>query len=537
MGSGTPRTPLGGCAPTPRRLSGQARVGLPIKVALILATVVVAVAACGGGLYLRTSDDLMRSSDRRQARQIAHGMALAAKGKLNDRNITELHELLTGAVQAGPLRFASLVDADGRTLTAAVAPGEAGRWAALAAHPSTFALTEQVGQSRLVLARPIVTGGGAQGTPRLEGALRIVLDTSATAAGLREAYRRTILIAASLCAAALPLGYLLTWRVVIRPVRALSEASRRLAAGDCTTRADRHGNDEIGDLASCFDSMAGQIGDMRGALIAANERLERQVSERTQELRVTNRRLCDEIEEKEDFLRAVSHDLNAPLRNIGGMVSAVLTREEAGLSEDAVRRLGRVQANVRAGSEMIADLLELSRVKSRPQRRQAVEFGEMLRSLAGGFEYESQTKSIRLTVGREMPVLEVEKNRVRQLFQNLLDNAVKYMHRSEGGRIDVAWRREPGGHHFTVADNGPGIPAEQQKGVFCVFRRGESPQTARVDGRGVGLALVKAVAANHGGRAWVESETGRGATFHVVLNVPVARPTATLAMEVEHADT
>ena len=108
---------------------------------------------------------------------------------------------------------------------------------------------------------------------------------------------------------------------------------------------------------------------------------------------------------------------------------------------------------------------------------------------------------------------------MRQVFQNLVDNAIKYMNRSEGGLIEVRYWRTQSFHTFCVADNGPGIPPEEQDKVFQVFHRANSAATAGVPGKGVGLTLVKSIASNYGGRTWVRSQVGQGAAFFLGLDI------------------
>ena len=280
---------------------------------------------------------------------------------------------------------------------------------------------------------------------------------------------------------ALPLGYILVWRVILQPLGKLVSAVRRLGRGDREARValDRH--DEIGQLAGAFDGMAGRVQSMQAELLEANEALEQKVAARTRELRVANRRLRTEMSEKEDFLRAVSHDLNAPLRNIAGMVTLIMMKWRDRIPEELLARLQRIQANVDTETELLAELLELSRIRTRPQRRTTVDMVAVIRQVAETFDFELKSHEISLTIVPPMPRLHVEKNRIRQVFQNLIDNAIKYVGRPSGGRIVVAYESIDGFHQFSVADNGPGIAPGQKEKVFQVFQRGPGaadPDTA-----------------------------------------------------------
>ena len=148
-----------------------------------------------------------------------------------------------------------------------------------------------------------------------------------------------------------------------------------------------------------------------------------------------------------------------------------------------------------------------------------VDMGHVMRELTATFEFELKSKRIELQIAEHMPRLHVEKNRIRQVFQNLIDNAIKYMTRPHGGRIEITYDRVDGFHRFCVSDNGPGVAPGQEELIFQVFRRAEDVSVAKVPGKGVGLALIKSAMVNYEGRAWVESEPHKGARFFVTLDV------------------
>ena len=150
----------------------------------------------------------------------------------------------------------------------------------------------------------------------------------------------------------LPLASGLVHRIFL-PIRELASAANRIARGDYDARVATERPDEIGALARSFNEMANRVKEHQRALQVANENLaeanrdlERKVDLRTAELESSNKRLSSEIAEKEDFLRAVSHDLNAPLRNIAGMATMLLMKYRELFDDDIVHRLERIQKNV-----------------------------------------------------------------------------------------------------------------------------------------------------------------------------------------------
>lgn len=501
-----------------RRLSRHFRVGLQLKSVLVLAFVVIGVTMAGGWFYFANARASLRSTDHRHAVRMARAVGLAAQRDLWEGRRTAAQRLVSDFVRNENVYFVALLDAEGRTVAAASKGSVGSQWLSLIQLPVTVSTTTQVSEDVLTLACPIVARNMPDREGELVGAVRLVIDTSPTTRRLARVQQRMSIVASAIVICAIPLGYLLVWRLILQPIRRLANQTRRLGGGDFSARARFHRADEIGQLGEAFDAMVREVARMRDKLVVANERLEQEVAERTKELQVANRRLREEMAEKEDFLRAVSHDLNAPLRNIAGMATMIMMKWKDALPEDALARLQRIQANVDSEQSLIAELLELSRIKSRPETRTVVDMRALMEDVARTFEYELKSRNIELAITGGMPGLYVEKNRMRQVFQNLLDNAIKYMHRTDGGRIEIGWDYAEGMHLFTVWDNGPGIPREEQEKIFFVFRRAASAAAGRTEGKGVGLAWVKSVVANYDGRVWVDSTPGEGATFTVALS-------------------
>jgi signal transduction histidine kinase len=507
---------------------------MQLKSVLALAVIVIGVAAAGGWLYLSTTAAWLSSNDRVQATRLLQSLAMAAQHDLRDRQVKSLQQLASDFVTNDGVRFVAILDAEGKTVVSASAGCEPAQWHALVAMPVTVSETSQPNADTMTLARPILVRDSSGERGELIGAARMVIDTSASASNLARNQRLIWMIAGLIVAFAIPLGYLLVWRVLVQPIRRLVGATRRVAAGDLAARSGLRRNDEIGDLSIDFDAMVDEVERARGELLEANQRLEQKVALRTEELQRSNLRLRQEMTEKEDFLRAVSHDLNSPLRNVAGLAGMLLLRWRAELPEEVVRRLERIQANVEAGTSLITDLLELSRIKRCPQKKRLVDVGELLTEVREAFEFALKDRGISLEIQGPMPTLFAERTRCRQVFQNLLDNAIKYMRRPSGGRIEIGYRFVDGMHQFHVADNGPGIPAEEQQRIFHVFQRLETPGTASVEGRGVGLAVVRQVASSYDGLAWVRSEPEHGSAFYVSFDPRLTCPPAAASADSPH---
>lgn len=322
----------------------------------------------------------------------------------------------------------------------------------------------------------------------------------------------------------IPVAWLLVRRIFL-PIRQLVHATGRIAAGDLNARVETDRPDVIGELARKFNDMTRTVRQQQQALEKANQELadanrdlESRIEQRTAQLEAANKRLMAEIAEKEDFLRAVSHDLNAPLRNISGMVTMLLMKKKDQLDEDSIHRLERIKKNVEIETDLINELLELSRIKTRRQAMETVNLEEIVWDLRGLFENDLKTRQIHLILDTTLPALHCERARIRQVFQNLIDNAIKYMGEGEVREIHIGCQIRLSEAEFYVRDTGLGIDADDLGKVFFVFRRGKNTASQNVSGKGVGLASVKSIIETYSGRIWVESEPGKGSTFRFTIN-------------------
>jgi signal transduction histidine kinase len=253
-------------------------------------------------------------------------------------------------------------------------------------------------------------------------------------------------------------------------------------------------------------------------VFASRYRVQRGLVLRTAELSEAQKHLQQEIEEKNDMLRTVSHDLAAPLRNIVGMVDSAVSRHGSDLSDTVKDRLARVRRNADNALSLIDELLELSRIQARLAPWTEVDVGEIVRAATSLLSDDLERRGVEVVMPDVWPTIPCDKERCTQLFQNLVDNAIKYATGVPAPRIVFAWKSAGSGFVFSVSDNGPGIAEEELHRVFTVFRRGTKAPAAETAGKGVGLAAVKAIARAHGGNAWIESAPGDGCTFYVALD-------------------
>jgi PAS domain S-box-containing protein len=244
------------------------------------------------------------------------------------------------------------------------------------------------------------------------------------------------------------------------------------------------------------------------ALRKLNEELERRVEARTAELRRSNQEL-------QQFAYVVSHDLQEPLRMVRSYVQILAERYRGRFDADADEFIGYTVEGATHMQQLIVDLLEYSRVQTRERETKATECEEILTYVLSNLRTAIEESGAVVTHD-PLPVVFVDASQLRQVSQNLLGNALKFRSQ-EPPRIHIAAERR--GEHwvFSVRDNGIGIDPRQAERIFGIFQRLHTRR--EYSGTGLGLAICRRIIENHGGRIWVESELGKGATFYFALPV------------------
>lgn len=255
-----------------------------------------------------------------------------------------------------------------------------------------------------------------------------------------------------------------------------------------------------------------------------NERAYRQLhadlQRRARELEAANAEL-------EAFSYSVSHDLRAPLRHIDGY--AQLLRKQAGAQLDASgqRYLDNIGVSARNLGVLIDELLTFSRMGRAEMRWLPVDMGEAVTEVVRTLEPETQGRGITWQVA-ELPTVRADPVMLRQVWSNLLGNAVKYTRDQPQPCIEIAHRLDQtDGHVFSVRDNGAGFDMQYAAKLFGVFQRLHGAN--EFEGTGIGLANVRRIIHRHGGRTWAEGTVGVGATFHFSLPAEAAAESAAAA--------
>ncbi|OGF50258.1 MAG: hypothetical protein A2231_04800 [Candidatus Firestonebacteria bacterium RIFOXYA2_FULL_40_8] len=253
-------------------------------------------------------------------------------------------------------------------------------------------------------------------------------------------------------------------------------------------------------------------GDLTMKLL--NEKLENTVADNMR----LNASLRNKNEDMEALIYSISHDLRVPLSGIEGYLG-LLSEKTKDASPDCARYIGKVKESSDFMNTMIKSLLELSRIEKIEEKSQNVNIGALVQTIQGMLDPELEKRGIKLIIKDKLLPCYGGKNRVQEVFQNLLQNAVKFSKETHGAYIEIGSKKlDDKFIEYRVKDNGIGVEPEEQGKIFSIFYKVRD--TGR-EGHGVGLAIVRKIVAKHGGHLRLESKKGEGTTFFFTL--PAAR--------------
>ena len=272
-------------------------------------------------------------------------------------------------------------------------------------------------------------------------------------------------------------------RRIVRPVTELTQSARAIAQGRPAAPVPVAGPDEIADLGRAFNRMASQLE-------------------------------MDE-EQRQQLFAGITHELRTPLSVIQGTLEGMLDH----VVDPTPERIAALHSQTLLLRRLITDLRDLSlaqagQLELHPTRTDVAAIAaDTVEAFTPSFQ--ERRISVRTNIPADFPPVEADPDRMRQIVQNLVENAVRYT--PEGGTVEISLRAEDGGVRFQIADTGRGIGAADLPHIFEHFYRADPSRARASGGTGLGLAIVKSLVEAHHGRVTVESTPGTGSTFTVRL--------------------
>jgi len=341
--------------------------------------------------------------------------------------------------------------------------------------------------------------------PKFRLGIVVKMDTSEVFAKA-ERLKNVLFITGTVLLAIVVVVAILIAHTISGPIKDLTTVSRVITNGDLEKRAEVETEDEIGVLADSFNQMT-------DSLVEAKSRVEEQKAQLEEQKKLLEKA----NKELDGFVYTASHDLRAPLRAISSFSNF--------LEEDYKKKLGKegsgYVSEIRKGSDrmndLITDLLSLSRIARIKNPYEEVNMNELVRSVIERIKFDIEKNKVDLNVQNKMPVVRCDRIKMSEVFLNLINNAIKFSSKNNAAapKVEVGYADKSDRHEFYVKDNGIGVDPKFKNEIFGIFRRLET--ASGYEGTGAGLAIVKRVIDDHKGSIWVDSELGKGATFHFTI--------------------
>jgi signal transduction histidine kinase len=296
--------------------------------------------------------------------------------------------------------------------------------------------------------------------------------------------------------------YLSLQQIVIHPMNDLKTIAQKMTGGQYNQRIPIVAKDEVGQLAATFNDMAHAIEQREENLQAARAQAER----------------ANQV--KSAFLASMSHELRTPLNGIINFTGFVADEMLGPVNEKQTQFLKDAIANAEHLLALINDVLDISKIEAGSLRlfvENNIDLAQEIETVARTGETLLLDKPVSLNVDIQgtLPLLQGDKRRIRQIMLNLVSNACKF---TDEGSVTITAQQKDGDVFISVKDTGPGIEAKDHEAVFETFAQTETG-LRKGGGTGLGLPISKKLAEAHGGRLWLESEPGAGATFFILLPI------------------
>lgn len=341
---------------------------------------------------------------------------------------------------------------------------------------------------------PIKEGNKQLGTLYIHSDLDAIYDRMTSYIGIAAIFIITALVIAYFLAQRL-------YRGITKPIFKLTVAAKAISEEkDYSVRVTKFNDDELGILTDSFNLMLTEIESF-------NEVLGNKVDERTRELALANKEL-------ESFSYSISHDLRAPLRTAHGFMEIFSEDYVAQMDDEAKRIMEKVMGSTRKMTFLIDDILEFSRLGRQELNKSMISMNDLAMEVWNEQTFDVGNRIIKLDK-RDLPDALGDIKTLKQVWVNLISNAIKYSRQKEVAAIQIGAKVQNEMVIYYIKDNGAGFSMDYYSKLFGVFQRLHNDR--EFEGTGAGLAIAQRILKKHGGDIWAEAEPGNGATFFFVV--------------------
>jgi ammonium transporter, Amt family len=279
----------------------------------------------------------------------------------------------------------------------------------------------------------------------------------------------------------------------------LTEMEAHQARSDYSKHAEVEPNTEVGQIAEQYNRVLDKVDEE----ITVRKKTEEELKQVNAELK--------------DYTSTVSHDLKSPLRAVDAYSKFLEAECMSKFDDRGKTNLLDLRKSVQKMTQLITDLLKLSRISRIHNPYEPTQINALLRSVADNLKFDIREKKVVLQIQTNLPVVLCDPIKMTELFHNLMSNAIKFSAKNGAPpRVEVTYQDQENHHEFRVADNGIGIDPKFHEDVFKIFRRLHTDE--EYEGSGAGLSIVKKVIDLHGGKIWIEPKVDKGTCF--IFTIP-----------------
>lgn len=302
--------------------------------------------------------------------------------------------------------------------------------------------------------------------------------------------------------------------IFLKPIRDIHRAAVYMSEKDFSHKIPIGSGDELGQISKQFNIMTEELKSFYGEL-------ERKVKEATNELQEANKRLKEMDEKKSEFVAIVAHDLRTPITSIIGFADTIMNKELKLTEQDKEEYLNIIRLESRRLARLIADFLDISKIEDNRLNMdiKKTKIKELIDKTLNSIGTNSKGVALSLESEANLPEVYLDADRITQVLQNLIVNALKYS--PQNSVIKVLLKQNPSEMQISVIDQGPGIPDKDREKVFEKFYRGNDDISKHERGSGLGLAISKSIIEMHGGRIWVVDAAPSGSGSCFIFTLPI----------------